>query len=324
MERGPTSDRSIPPLSHGFAFRRCLENHHAPTHTHTLPHTTHSPTATPNKNNNTLPALAAGLLPLLAVSPALAGPGGDNHLLTGQLVSLVHPAIMFFLFGASGWAGWLGWQWRRARELATEVKELKATLAPAGADGVRPASPADATIKAKEEVRGRQGELCVWWDCFSCSFLGEASLVYPPGSNISFFPPPNCPTVTLTPTLPPPPHTHQKSQERKAIISAGVRDKHANWGSLLLALGVAIAIEGPTNTYLRTGKLFPGPHLYAGAGIVILWAAAAALTPAMQKGNESARSAHIALNTINLALFAWQIPTGLDIVAKVFQFTTLP
>ena len=87
---------------------------------------------------------------------------------------------------------------------------------------------------------------------------------------------------------------------------------------------MAIAIEGPANTYLRTGKLFPGPHLYAGAAIVVLWAAAAALVPAMQKGNDTARSLHIGLNALNFALFAWQVPTGLEIVAKVFQFTTLP
>ena len=105
----------------------------------------------------TLTALAAGLSPLLAASPALAGPGGDNHLLTGQLVSLLHPAMMFFLLGVSGWAGWLGWQWRRARELAGEVKELKASLPAAGEDGARPPSPLDATIKAKEEVREREG-----------------------------------------------------------------------------------------------------------------------------------------------------------------------
>jgi hypothetical protein len=103
-----------------------------------------------------------------------------------------------------------------------------------------------------------------------------------------------------------------------------VRDKHFNWGSLLLALGVAIAIEGPVNTYLRTGKLFPGPHLYAGAGIVVLWAAAAACVPQMQKGNDTARSLHIGLNAINMGLFAWQVPTGLEIVGKVFQFTQWP
>jgi Protein of unknown function (DUF4079) len=78
------------------------------------------------------------------------------------------------------------------------------------------------------------------------------------------------------------------------------------------------------NTYLRTGKLFPGPHLYAGAAICVLWAAAAALVPQMQKGNDTARSAHIALNAVNMALFAWQIPTGLEIVGKVFLFTQWP
>ena len=75
---------------------------------------------------------------------------------------------------------------------------------------------------------------------------------------------------------------------------------------------------------LRPGKLFPGPHLYAGAGIVILWAAAAALVPQMAKGSEVARTLHITLNCINLALFAWQIPTGLEIVGKVLEFAPVP
>ena len=69
------------------------------------------------------------------------------------------------------------------------------------------------------------------------------------------------------------------------------------------------------------GKLFPGPHLYAGAAIVVLWALAAALVPAMQKGNDNARNAHIALNAVNLGLFLWQVPTGLDIVYKVRRIT---
>lgn len=52
----------------------------------------------------------AGLLAplLLDVDPAMAG----NPLLTGKTVSLIHPAIMLFLFGATAWTGWLGWQWR--------------------------------------------------------------------------------------------------------------------------------------------------------------------------------------------------------------------
>ncbi|KAF8071223.1 hypothetical protein HT031_001306 [Scenedesmus sp. PABB004] len=113
-------------------------------------------------------------------------------------------------------------------------------------------------------------------------------------------------------------------KERKELVGGGYRDRHFNVGSLLLGGGVLIAVEGCLNTWTRTGKLFPGPHLFAGAGIVVLWALAAALVPAMQKGNDNARSAHIALNVLNLALFAWQVPTGLEIVGKVFEFTTFP
>ncbi len=72
------------------------------------------------------------------------------------------------------------------------------------------------------------------------------------------------------------------------------------------------------------GKLFPGPHLYAGAAITVTWGLAAALVPAMTRGNDAARTAHITLNVVNIGLFAWQIPTGFTILQKVFQFTTWP
>lgn len=99
-------------------------------------------------------------------------------------------------------------------------------------------------------------------------------------------------------------------QKRKSLVNGKFKDRHFNMGSILLASGVIIAIEGCLNTWSRTGKLFPGPHLFAGASIVALWALAAALVPAMQKGNEAARNAHIALNAANVSLFIWQIPTG--------------
>ncbi|KAF5816824.1 hypothetical protein HanXRQr2_Chr03g0138541 [Helianthus annuus] len=116
----------------------------------------------------------------------------------------------------------------------------------------------------------------------------------------------------------------QLSEERKELIKGQYKDKHFNAGSILLAFGVFESIGGGVNTYLRTGKLFPGPHLFAGAAITVLWATAAALVPPMQKGNETARSLHIALNAINVLLFIWQIPTGWDIVLKVFEFTKWP
>lgn len=149
------------------------------------------------------------------------------------------------------------------------------------------------------------------------------------------------PAVAATPaavgagdsTAPPPPPAAKSpteikidelSEERKKLVKGGFRDRHFNAGSILLGLGVTESVGGALNTWLRTGKLFPGPHLFAGAAITVLWAAAAALVPAMQKGNETARSLHIALNTINVLLFIWQIPTGLEIVGKVFEFTNWP
>ena len=110
------------------------------------------------------------------------------------------------------------------------------------------------------------------------------------------------------------------------MIQAGnFRDRHYQLGTILLAVGIPMALEGPVNTYMRAGKLFPGPHVYAGVGVASLWAIAAALVPEMQKGKEWARTAHIGVNAVTFGLFAYyQIPTGLEIAAKVIEKTKFP
>lgn len=82
--------------------------------------------------------------------------------------------------------------------------------------------------------------------------------------------------------------------------------------------------QGPLNTYARAGKLFPGPHLYAGAGLVVLWALAAACVPAMQKGDDTARAVHIGANLAGIAMFVWQVTSGLPILFKVVELTKWP
>ncbi|WOK95175.1 hypothetical protein Cni_G03882 [Canna indica] len=116
----------------------------------------------------------------------------------------------------------------------------------------------------------------------------------------------------------------QLTEERKKLLKGNYRERHYNAGSILLGFGVLEAICGALDTWFRTGKLFPGPHLFGGAGITVLWALAASLAPAMQRGSETARSLHIALNTLNILLFILQIPTGIEIVLKVFEFTNWP
>ena len=75
--------------------------------------------------------------------------------------------------------------------------------------------------------------------------------------------------------------------------------------------------QGPLNTYARAGKLFPGPHLYVGAALVVIWSLAVGTIPAMQKGNDTARTIHITANCAGLAFFAWQAQSGIPILLKV-------
>lgn len=106
---------------------------------------------------------------------------------------------------------------------------------------------------------------------------------------------------------------------KKDLTARNLKDKHYLSGSILLGGGVTVSILGAFNTYIRTGELFPGPHLYGGMAITILWAVAASLVPAMQKGNDAARIAHITANTANLLLFTYQILTGLTELSYLFE-----
>lgn len=114
------------------------------------------------------------------------------------------------------------------------------------------------------------------------------------------------------------------SATRKELAQDNLREKHYQVGSVILGLGTSFAIEGPVNTFLRAQKLFPGPHLYAGAGIVVAWAMAASTVPLMAKGKDWARTAHIGFNVLALGLFTWQLPTGWEIMLKVIKFTKFP
>ncbi|KAK6134266.1 hypothetical protein DH2020_032002 [Rehmannia glutinosa] len=218
--------------------------------------------------NETFQHLKSASLPLTALTlPFFLGPedavavGGQFGILEGRSFALIHPIVMSGLFVYTLYAGYLGWQWRRVRTIQDEINELKKQVKPVAVtpDGNPAAEPPK---PSPVEAKIQQLTEKVFSD--QCSILDIDLL-----------------------------------QERKELIKGSYRDKHFNAGSILLGFGVFEAVFGGINTWFRTGKLFPGPHLFAGAGITILWAAAAALVPAMQKGNETARSLHIALNALN-------------------------
>uniref|UniRef100_A0A9I9CMV8 Uncharacterized protein n=1 Tax=Cucumis melo TaxID=3656 RepID=A0A9I9CMV8_CUCME len=244
----------------------------------------------------TIPLTALTLPFFLHPQDALAV-GGEFGILEGRSFALIHPLVMGGLFVYTLWAGYLGWQWRRVRTIQNEINELKKQVAPAAVtpDGKpveAPPSPTELKIQQLTEINE------------SSTISGEQNW------HVVKFSLEDC--------------WKEDKEERKELIKGSFRDRHFNAGSILLGFGVLEAIGGGVNTWFRTGKLFPGPHLFAGAGITVLWALAAALVPAMQKGNETARNLHIALNALNVILFIWQIPTGIDIVFKVFEFTKWP
>lgn len=110
-----------------------------------------------NAENATALAVAGLIAPMLLDNGAALAIGREYGILEGQIASLTHPALMFFLFGASCYAGYLGFQWRHTRELATQIKELKAQRKPSsvGPDGQTveaPPSPLDGEIAALEKV----------------------------------------------------------------------------------------------------------------------------------------------------------------------------
>mmetsp|Transcript_15963 Transcript_15963/g.28634 ORF Transcript_15963/g.28634 Transcript_15963/m.28634 type:complete len:365 (+) Transcript_15963:92-1186(+) len=229
----------------------------------------------------------------LAVPAASWAKGGEFGALEGGVPALVHPVMMGGLYLTTLYAGFLGWQWRRVRTLGDEINELK-NQKPTLKSGKSVAFPIGPLL---DELKAELGSADDATKAVLQSDISALQAFAPVDSEIQ----------GLVAT-------------RKELTAGNYRDRHFNLASLLLFLGAGFAIEGPVNTWMRTGKLFPGPHLFAGAGIVVLWAAAAGLVPAMQKGNKFAKDLHIALNAANVGLFSWQILSGIPILQKVLEF----
>jgi hypothetical protein len=241
---------------------------------------------------------------LTNAAPAMAA-GPDWGIFEGRTGSLLHPVMMGSLLLYTLYTAFLGFQWRRQRTLGGDIKELQAQL-PSGIS-----SKADIEKAMKEE-----------------------------GADM----------MKLKTAMPIAEQVAELQNERKELAAAAPRDQHFSQGALLAFLGTAFAIEvclkttsrifllstlyspcicfpfmqGPLNTYARAGKLFPGPHLYAGAGLVVVWALAVATIPAMQKGSDTARSIHIGANVAGLGLFLWQLQSGIPILLKVIEKTSWP
>jgi Protein of unknown function (DUF4079) len=267
----------------------------------------------PSSLRKILPTVSTSVLTWMASAQGAVADSPDWGLFEGRTGSLLHPLMMGSLLLYSIYTGLLGFQWRRQRTIGDEIKALQKSLP--DLQGAASVKEALAVAKGAEE---------------------------PQVSRIA----------ALESALPVEQQIKELQQERKSLVEAGPRDKHYSQGALLAFLGTAFAIEvrkqtaeattgtptivltpvaafstffqGPLNTYARAGKLFPGPHLYAGAGLVVLWALAAACVPAMQKGSDTARTVHIGANLVGTGLFGWQVVSGIPILQKVIENTRWP
>ncbi len=108
-------------------------------------------------------------------------------------------------------------------------------------------------------------------------------------------------------------------EEKKELIKGKFLTRHHQAGSTVLALMVLASLVGMGSTYINNGKLFFGPHLLVGLGMMGLIATSASMVPFMQKGNNPARYTHIALNAVLVGLFSWQAFSGVQIVQKLLN-----
>lgn len=250
-----------------------------------------------NLLNYCLPIIL-GVLFLIPSDPVIAA-SSDYGILAGRSASLIHPISNFAFFLTSLYSAYLGFQWRNLRDIGEKIRALTKDLPTISTGQVKsPIAGAIASITSELELLSSDPEAS-----------GKVSVLRKDLDILKS-------AVELDLEI------QQLSETRKTLLAGNLKDKHHVTGSILLGGGVTVSVLGAFNTYMRAGRLFPGPHLYAGMAITILWAIAASLVPAMQKGNESARVAHIVANVINIALFAWQIPTGLEITLKVIEKTS--
>lgn len=218
-------------------------------------------------------------------STAANAAGPDWGVFEGKTGSLLHPTVMIGMLALSVSTAILGFEWRRQRTIGNEISSLKKSL-----------PKLDGASTIAEAIKNCQSS-----DGTSSANLAQLQSALPIESKIK-----------------------ELQIERASLAGKGPRDKHYGQGAVLAFLGTVFAIEGPLNTFARAGKLFPGPHLYAGAGLVCLWALALACIPLMNKGNESARAVHIGANLGGIGLFLWQLVSGIPILLKVWEKTNWP
>jgi hypothetical protein len=189
-------------------------------------------------------ALVSSTFPLTAEA-------NEYGILTGRSASMLHPVINLILFGTSIYSAYLGLQWRRLRDLGEELKVLNKDL------------PIISTGPVKYPITVVLQDLTTELNQLNKNVETDNILkIKILTSDIEL----------LNSALDLNSKISEVSATRKELLSMNLKDKHYTTGSILLGAGVSVSLYGALNTYLSAGELFPGPHLFAGMAITILWA----------------------------------------------------
>lgn len=92
---------------------------------------------------------------------------------------------------------------------------------------------------------------------------------------------------------------------------------HKTAAGLLLAT-LAVMVAGMLNTFLRAGRLFPGPHLYGGFLVLLALCAQAALVPWFAEV-KTTRSVHLLGGLVSFALLLSQLWTGVGLTTSLIS-----
>lgn len=96
---------------------------------------------------------------------------------------------------------------------------------------------------------------------------------------------------------------------------------HHKLAAALTFLTTLSMFTGMYNTYLRSGRLYPGPHMYGGFVFLLLITANASLVPWF-KDFVRIRVVHRSIGFCVIGMAIWQAWTGLPVMKSVYQ--TIP
>eukprot|EP00190_Bangiopsis_sp_CCMP1999_P007290 CAMPEP_0198722538 /NCGR_PEP_ID=MMETSP1475-20131203/239_1 /TAXON_ID= ORGANISM="Unidentified sp., Strain CCMP1999" /NCGR_SAMPLE_ID=MMETSP1475 /ASSEMBLY_ACC=CAM_ASM_001111 /LENGTH=198 /DNA_ID=CAMNT_0044483449 /DNA_START=145 /DNA_END=741 /DNA_ORIENTATION=- len=182
-----------------------------------------------------------------------------------------------------------------AARLGTELTTLAVLMSPMAANAADAVAAPEGTLKSlfKTKVLSLAHPVAMW------TILGTSVYTFYLGWKVR--------------TL----RTTGDSDTKKKLAKEKPGPRHFQISATLLAAMTFFTFEGMANTYTRTGKLFPGPHLYNGLGLVFCMALMSSLVPQMNKNKIWAKNAHFTLAFAALGLFGWQAQSGLQITFKL-------